>query len=219
MRRGIAGVLLAGLITFGWAVPAKAAFEAPPVPTPAQLQATVKSLVPARPTVVPPDVDASNPTFPSLPYVAPPAGLQPALTVASPTTVLSCQAAYLGPLAAIVALSKVFATAGVDPPVAPSFLSPAFGPVTTACVLAPYPSISSCGPDGTITDALADHPDVPIPSVGGLPTVDPFASVPAPFASVVVILQSIENDLGYYVYGGQTPPEITEPVETELVCH
>ena len=201
-RRFLIGLGLTAALLAGGALPAAQAVlgvPTPPVPSPGQVQATVKSLVPQKPTIVTPSVpDPNNLQFPILPYVPVPSGLKPALGVLSPTNVVTCQAAYLGPLVAIVALSKVMDTLGQHP-VAPSLISPAFGPVSTVCTASAYPTVASCGPDGTITDALANHPDLPsVP--GGVPTVDPFASVPAPFASVVVEVGAVQNDVEHYVY-------------------
>jgi hypothetical protein len=130
--------------------------------------------------------------------------------------VLTCQASYLGPLAGIVALTALFDAAGVEPPVKPSFLGPLFGPVLTACVLAPFPTVNSCGPDGSITSQLSTLP--PLPAAGPLPAVDPFASVPAPFASVVVMLKAIQTDVAHYAYADSWSPKFANRVAKQLGC-
>ncbi|MEY2419527.1 MAG: hypothetical protein QOG90_2207 [Actinomycetota bacterium] len=218
-RRFVVGLVLTGLLLGAGALPAKALLgvPTPPVPSPGQLQSTVKSLVPAKPTVIVPTVpDPNHLALPILPYVAIPDGARPALGVLSPTAVVTCQVAYLGPLGGIVALSKVMDTLGQHP-VSPSFFSPAFGPVSTICTASAFPTVSSCGPDGTITDALADHPEVPaLP--GGVPTVDPFATVPAPFASLVVEIGAVQYDIAHYVYNDSAHLPLQKKVYTQLEC-
>jgi hypothetical protein len=218
-RRFLTGLVATAVILGAGALPAKAVLgvPAPPVPSPGQLQQQVKSLTPQKPTVVVPGVpNPDNLQFPILPYVAVPPGLRPALGVLSPTNVVTCQGAYLGPLVGIVALSKVMDTVGQHP-IAPSFFSPAFGPVSTVCTASAFPTVSSCGPDGTITDALGDHPELPaVP--GGVPSVDPFSSVPAPFASVVVEIGAIQNDVEHYVYNDAYRFNTQKKVATQLEC-
>lgn len=218
-RRFLIGLgLTVALLAVG-ALPARALLgvPTPPVPSPGQLQNTVKSLVPQQPTIVMPTVpDPNNLQFPVLPYVAVPSGARPALGVLSPTNVVTCQASYLGPLAAIVALSKVMDTVGQHP-LSPSFLSPAFGPVSTICTASAFPTVTSCGPDATITDALGDHPELPsVP--GGLPSVDPFATVPAPFASLVVEIGAVQYDIEHYVYNDSTKLPLRNKVYNQLEC-
>jgi hypothetical protein len=217
-RRFVVGLVLSGLLIGGSALPAKALLgvPAPPAPSATQLQTLATSLVPATPTVTPPTVDPNNPSLPYLPYVAVPSGLSAATGVLSPTTVLTCQAAYLGPLMGIVAISALSDAAGVDLPVKPSFLGPLFAPALSACLLAPYPTLTSCGPDGTITDQLATLPA--LPAAGPLPAVDPFASVPAPFASLVVMLGALQHDVGHYAYADSWSPKFANKVAAQLAC-
>jgi hypothetical protein len=218
-RRFVVGLVLTGLLFGAGALPAKAVLgvPAPPTPTPQSVEALAKTFVPARPNIILPGVpDPNHVTFPPVPYVAPPAGAGPALGVLSPTTVLTCQVAYLGPLGGIVLMTVVMDQLGQHP-VAPGFLNPAFSPAVTLCVAAPSPTVSSCGPDGTITDALANHPAVPaLP--GGVPTVDPFATVPAPFASVVVEIGAVQYDVEHYVYNDSTHLPLQHKVYNQLEC-
>lgn len=217
-RRLVIGLVLTGLLLGGSALPATAllGIPTPPPPTPGQLQALATSLVPATPTVVPPEVNPDNPQLPNLPFVPIPAGLQPALGILSPTTVITCQVSYLGPLIGIVAVTAIFDAAGVDPPVQPSFLGPVWGPVTTACVLAPFPTYTSCGPDGTISEQLAGLPA--LPGAGPVPVPDPFSLLPAPFASVVVLLNAIQFDIEHYLYNGAPSPDFADRVADQLSC-
>jgi hypothetical protein len=219
-RRFVIGLVLSAVLFGAGAVPAKAVLgvPTPPVPSPGQLQQMATSFVPPPPVVIVPSVpDPNNLQFPLVIPAAPiPAGARPALGVLSPTTVVTCQVSYLGPLGAAVALSKVMDTAGQHP-VAPGILGPAFGPALTLCTAAPYPTISSCGPDATIQDQLADHPDLPsVP--GGIPAVDPFASVPAPFASLVVEIGAIQHDVEHYVYFDSTTLKLQDRVAEQLEC-
>ena len=217
MRGAVLGLVVIGLLA--GAAPARAILgvPVPPVPSAGQAQQTAKSLVPQPPNVIVPSVpDPNHLMFPPVPYVAPPAGLRPALGVLSPTEVLTCQVAYLGPLAGIVALTVVMEKAG-EHPVPPGFLSPAFSPVVTLCVAADFPKVKSCGPDATITGALANHPDVPaLP--GGVPTVDPFADVPAPFATVVVEVGAVQGDLEHYVYNDSVRLPLEHKLSKQLEC-
>src|SRR5690349_13131504 len=152
IRRFVIGLALTGLLLSGGALPAKAVLgvPTPSVPSAGQLQQAAKSFVPPPPAVIVPSVpDPNHLTFPLFIPAAPiPPGARPALGVLSPTTVVTCQVSYLGPLGAAVALSKVMDTLGQHP-VSPGFLGPAFGPALTLCTIAPYPTVSSCGPDGT----------------------------------------------------------------------
>ena len=217
--RGILlGVVVTVLLVAG-AVPAQALLgvEPPPVPTPGQLQALAASFVPDAPAVVPPATpDPQDPQLPPPPFVNPPAGASPLLAAAGSASVLTCEAAYLGPLLGIVLITSLFDTAGVQPLVKPGFLSPAFSPVTNACVIAPYPSISSFGPDENITQQLASLPDAP--GAGGVPTVDPFASAPAPFASLVVALLAAQDSVNQYAYGGEPGVNVAKTVTKRLAC-
>ena len=220
-RRFVIGLLLTGLLFAGGALPAQAktviGIPTPPKPTVGHTEKLVQSMVPATPAIIVPGVpDPNHLELPILPYVAIPPGLRPLLGVLSPTSVVTCQLAYLGPLGAIVALSKVMDTAGQHP-FSPSFLSPAFGPVSTICTAAAFPTVSSCGPDASITQALANHPDVPsVP--GGLPAVDPFATVPAPFASLVVEIGAVQYDLAHYVYNDTVKLPLENKLEKQLAC-
>jgi hypothetical protein len=218
MRGTVLGLVVVGLLM--GAAPAQAVLgvPAPPVPSAGELQATAKSLVPPRPVIIVPSVpDPNNLAFPLVIPAAPiPPGARPALGVLSPTTFTTCQVSYLGPLGAAVAMSKVMDTLGQHP-VSPGFLAPAFSPVLTVCTLAPYPTVESCGPDGTIQDALADHPELPaVP--GGIPAVDPFAQVPAPFASLVVEIGAVQYDLEHYVYFDSTQLALDHRVAKQLEC-
>jgi hypothetical protein len=192
-----------------------AGVEVPPVPTPAQLQALLKSFIPATPTVTPPDIDPQNPQIPNLPYVAAPPGLVPVLGALSPTTVVTCQAAYLGPLVGIVAITAAFDAAGVEPPVQPSFINPLFQPVTTACVIAPFPKWTACGPDSDISERIAGLPALP---AAGPVSLDPFSLLPTPFASLMVVLASIENDVSHYLYQGKLKTKVTNKLAKQLTC-
>ncbi len=217
-RRLVIGLVLTGLLLGGSALPAKAllGIPTPPPPTPAQLQALATGLVPATPTIIVPTVDPQNPSLPFLPTVNVPPGLKPATGVLSPTTVITCQAASLGPLVGIVAMTAAFDAAGVEPPVKPGFLSPLFGPFLTACVAAPYATWSACGPDGDITAQLTGLPD--LPAAGPAPSVDPFASVPAPFASLVNVLGGLQTAIKEYVYGGAPSLKFGDRVAKQLSC-
>lgn len=199
-RRAVIGVFLAALLVGSLAGPA-AALKAPPVPTVADLRKDIKSIVPKAPSVGVPNVSLQNPQIPALPYVAPPAGLTPALGFLSPANVISCQAAYLGPLGGVVAMTVLL---GQLPdgtlPVQPSFLQPLFSPIVTACVLAPYPTVSSCGQDAAITKRLQNLPVPAIPSVSGVAVPDPFETAPAPFASLVVEVLALQTLVNHYVY-------------------
>jgi hypothetical protein len=218
-RRFVIGLVLTAVLLGASTLPAHAKLvTAPPVPSPGQLQKTIKSFVPPVPVIIVPEVpDPNNLHFPLVIPAAPiPPGARPALGVLSPTTFTTCQVSYLGPLGAAVVMSKVMDTLGQHP-VAPGFWTPAFSPVLTICTLAPYPTVESCGPDGTIQDALADHPDVPsVP--GGLPAVDPFAQVPAPFASLVVEIGAVQYDLEHYVYNDTTHLPLQKKVAKQLEC-
>jgi hypothetical protein len=219
-RRFVVGLVLSIVLFGAGALPAKAVLgvPTPPVPSPGQVQQLATSMVPPPPVVIVPSVpDPNNLQFPLvLPAVPIPSGARPALGVLSPTTVVTCQASYLGPLVAAVALSSVMDTAGQHP-IAPGFAGPVFGPVLTLCAAAPYPTVSSCGPDATIQDQLANHPDLPA-APGGVPAVDPFASVPAPFASLVVMVGAIQYDVEHYVYFDSTALKVQHRVANQLEC-
>jgi hypothetical protein len=217
--RIVIGLTFTALALLGTALPASAksvvGVEVPPVPKPAHIQALVLSLVPATPTVTPPDIDPQNPELPNLPYVAVPPGLQPAMGVLSPTTVVSCQAAYLGPLVGIVAVTAVFDAAGIEPPIKPSFLNPLFQVATTACVAAPFPKYTACGPDTDISNRINNLPALP---AAGPVSVDPFSLLPEPFASLVVVLASIEGDVSHYLYQGKLKPKVSNNLAKQLTC-
>jgi hypothetical protein len=219
MRGVLVGFAVCGVL-FGAALPAKAVLgvPTPPVPSPGQVQQLATSMIPPPPVVIVPSVpDPNNLQFPLvIPAVPIPPGARPALGVLSPTTVVTCQASYLGPLLAAVALSNVMDTLGQHP-VAPGVLGPAFGPVLTLCTAAPYPTVSSCGPDATIQDALAEHPELPA-APGGVPAVDPFASVPAPFASLVVVLGALQYDVEHYAYFDTVQLGFQKRVAEQLEC-
>jgi hypothetical protein len=218
--RFVIGLVAAGLIFGAGALPARAVLgvPTPPTPSPGQLQTVAQSFVPPTPVIIPPSVpDPNNLHFPLVIPAAPIApGVRPALGVLSPSAFTTCQVSYLGPLVAAVAMANVMDTLGQHP-VAPGFWTPAFSPVLTVCTLAPYPTVESCGPDGTIQDTLADHPDVPsVP--GGVPVVDPFAQVPAPFASLVVEIGAVQYDIEHYVYFDSTHLKLQKRVATQLEC-
>ena len=219
MRGAALGLVVVGLLFGGMALPAKAVLgvEPPPAPTPGQLQALVQSFVPPTPAVVPPSVpDATDPQLPTPPFVNPPTGARPLLAAAGPVSVVSCQAAYLGPVLGIVAVTTIFDAAGVEPPVKAGFLAPLFTPVQNVCVLAPYPDISSCGPDETITAQLGDLPSPP--AVGGVPTVDPFSTAPAPFASLVTALLAVQDSVNQYAYQGDNAVKVANKAAKQLTC-
>ncbi|HVT78820.1 MAG TPA: hypothetical protein VHD87_17395, partial [Acidimicrobiales bacterium] len=205
----------------GGALPAQAksviGVPVPPKPTATSVEKTVKSMIPPKPAIVVPSApNPHNLQLPVLPVVFVPNGLRPALGVLGPTGVVTCQVSYLGPLGLIVVMSKAMDTLGQHPFV-PSLFSPLFSPVTTVCTAAPYPTVSSCGPDGTITHTLAKHPDLPtVP--GGLPTVDPFATIPAPFASLVVEVGAVQTDVQHYVYNDTVKLTLQKKVEKQLEC-
>ncbi len=182
VRRFVVGVLLLGLFSGGLARQAAAEPLAPGLPD-----------IPL-PGVGVPSIDPNNPQLPSLPFIPIPAEVMPFTGLISPVTPVLCTLSYLAPLAGAVAMTAIFQQLPVQPPVPPSFLSPLFGPVITACVIALFPDFKSCGPDADITAALATvGGSVPDPGVGAVPAVDPFATVPAPFASIVNEVQSIQN--------------------------
>ncbi len=221
IRRIVTGLILSSLLFAGGALPAQAVLgvEQPPVPTPGQVEALVMSFVPATPGVPTPGVNPDNPQLPTLPYVAPPSGLVPALGVLSPTTVVTCQVAYLGPLGAVVVMTALLdALPPGTVPVQPSFLSPLFSPVVTACVLAPFPEYTACGPDQQIADALGGAPSAPGVPVPGVPSVDPFSTLPAPFASAVVIARAAELAVLHYVYNGTQPNKLTKNIANQMTC-
>jgi hypothetical protein len=201
----------------GSVLPAKAllGIPTPPPPNAGQLQALATSLLPATPSVIVPTVNPDNPQLPNIPAAPLPPGLSPALGVLSPTTIATCQASYLGPIVGIVAMTAILDAAGIEP-VKPSFLGPLFGPVTNACVLAPFPVYTSCGPDSTVTEQLASLPA--LPAVGPLPVPDPFTLFPAPLAAVVVVLNAIQADVAHYAYGGAPSLKFADRVAKQLDC-
>jgi hypothetical protein len=218
-RHFVIGLVLTALMFGGGALPARAILgvEPPPAPTPGYVQTLVLSMVPATPSVPTPSVpDPNNLQLPQLPYAPVPAGLNPALGIVAPTTVVTCTASYLGPLVGIVALTAALDALPADAPIQPSFINPLFSLTTTACVLAPYPDIATCGPDGNIQSQLTSAPT--LPAAGPVPSVDPFAFVPAPFASVVVMAQAVEEMVDHYVYQDSINPVLTNKVAKQLDC-
>ena len=199
MRRLLVGLTLVGLMLGTMAFKAEAA--APKViPNKQDIQRLVQGLKVQPPAIAPPKLDPKNPNLPPMPYVQIPPALNPALAVLSPAEFVVCQGAYLGPLLGVVALTVLLDQLPTEKVrIQPSFLSPAFGPVSTACVLAPFPWYDQCKQDATIIKAIdAAKPKQDLPSVGPLPTVDPFANVPAPFASLVVEADAIQNIVSFY---------------------
>jgi hypothetical protein len=201
----------------GAAAPPKA--TAPKIPTPAELKADLKSITPILPAIGIPKIDPNHLQIPTLPYVQIPPGLAPAFGVLSPTGVTVCQAAYLGPLLGVVALTAGFAALGVkSPPVAPGFLAPAFGPIATLCTLSPFPTYKTCSIDTPINNELKSHlPE--IPSLGPTaPSVDVFADIPAPFASIVTLVNAVQVDIQDFVLNDAPPPDITGALASALKC-
>ncbi len=175
LRRIAAGLALAGAV-LGIAAPMA---HAGVVPTAKDIQQTIKDLKVEPPSVGVPSIDPKAPQLPNLPYVAVPVALQPLLFVEAPLGVTTCQAAYLGPLGGAVALTVVLdALPDGTLPIQPSFLAPATGPLTTACVLAPFPRWTECKNDKTIAEQASQ--------------------VPAPFASLVVEVDAIQKIVSYY---------------------
>ena len=176
--------------------------DAKVVPNKQEIQRLLNDLKVQPPAIPPglPKLDPRNPNLPPLPYVVLPPGLSPALAVLSPAEFVVCQGAYLGPLVGVVALTVLLDNLPDDQTrIQPSFINPLFGPVSTACVLAPFPWFDTCTQDTAILDAIeAAKPKEDIPSVGPIPTVDPFSFVPAPFASLVVEIDAIQNIVSYY---------------------
>ena len=136
---------------------------------------------------------ADAPKAPALPYIEIPREVRPAFNLLSPVGAPMCQVGYL----------------------APSFLSPLFSPFNTICVLTPLPKYRTCGPDPQIHQALRRLPEPP--AVGGR-TVDVFADVPAPFASVVGTIAAVQFDIENYVPNGAPPPDITTPLVDQIGC-
>ncbi|MDP1795555.1 MAG: hypothetical protein Q8K63_15565 [Acidimicrobiales bacterium] len=175
LRRFVAGFVLAGAV-LGALAPAA---DAKVVPTVEDIQRNIQDLKPVPPGFAVPTVDPQNPQLPVLPFVQVPAGLNPALYVLGPLGVTTCQAAYLGPLGGAVALTVVLDALPPDTlPIQPSFLAPALSPVTTACVLAPFPRWTACKNDKAIQEQSE--------------------AVPAPFASLVVELDAIQKIVSFY---------------------
>ena len=202
LRRLVVGLLMVATLTCGLAVKAQAQVVpgAPDIPIPG---------VPA--------IDPSNPQIPPLPYVPIPEQLLVVTGLLSPVVPAFCQASYLGPLLSVVALTAVFKTLGVAPPVAPSFLNPLFGPLFTACVLAPNPTYFSCGPDAQITAAVGQVSDA-VPSTGPAgPPPRPFDTIPGPFATVVAALYAVDAFIAN-VSGAPSPLGFGDTVSTQLVC-
>lgn len=219
VRRFVIGLSLVGLLLGGMATSAHAA--APKVvPNKQDIQRLIRDLKVQPPGVAAPTINPDNPNIPPLPFVAIPPGLNPALGVLSPASFVVCQASYLGPLAGVVALTVV-----IDelPPgktnIQPSFLGPLFGPVTTACVLAPFPRFTQCKGDAAVLKALAARPDAEIPVPGGLPTVDPFEFVPAPYATLVVEVDALQKAISYYGLNRQpVPGDPTSRLAKQFAC-
>ncbi|MEY2467897.1 MAG: hypothetical protein QOF21_595 [Actinomycetota bacterium] len=211
LRRTVVGLALVGLIAGGFTARASADPIVPGGPD-----------IPGVPTIGVPDIDPQNPQIPQLPYVPIPEQAMPLTGLLSPAIPPVCTASYLLPLAGIVALTAVFDQAGIDePPVPPSFINPLFGPVTTACVAVPFPTISSCGPDAQFTAQL-NALGAQLPDAGdalGLGTIAPFDTVPAPFASVVIELMSIQTVIETFALGGAASPvNFADAVSDQLGC-
>ena len=206
LRHLLVGVVLLGMFSAGLAVRAYAAAPSLPIPIP---------------EVGVPPFDPQHPQIPPLPYIPIPPQLYGLTGLISPVEPVVCNVSYLGPLAGIVALTAVFNQLPQQPPIPPSFLAPLFGPVTTACVLAAFPTITSCGPDAQITAQLHTIGNS-LPNAGdaaGLGTIDPFATVPAPFASVVVELFSIQHAIETYALSGKpSPVNFGDAVSDQLGC-
>ncbi len=175
LRRFVAGLALAGAV-LGAMAPAA---DAKIVPTVKDIQRNIQDLKPIPPGVSTPSINPQSPQLPVLPYVQVPDGLNPALYVLGPLGVTTCQAAYLGPLGGAVALTVVLDALPPDTlPIQPSFLAPALSPITTACVLAPFPRWTACTNDAAIQNQSE--------------------AVPAPFASLVVEIDAIQKIVSYY---------------------
>lgn len=175
LRRLVAGLLFVGAV-LGAVAPTA---HADVVPTAKDIQRDIKDLQVQPPAIGVPSIDPNNPQLPNLPYVAIPPGLQPLLFVEAPVGVTTCQAAYLGPLGGAVALTVVLdALPDGTLPIQPSFLAPATSPLTTACVLAPFPRWTQCKQDAAIAEQAEQ--------------------VPAPFASLVVEVDAIQKIVSYY---------------------
>jgi len=214
LRRTVVGLVLVGLIAGGFTARASAD---PIVPGGPEVPA-----VPGAPAIGIPQIDPQNPQIPALPYVPIPEEAMPLTGLLSPAIPPVCMASYLLPLAGIVAMTAVFDQAGVDePPVPPSFINPLFSPVTTACVSVPFPTISSCGPDAQFTEQL-NALGAQLPDAGdalGLGTIAPFDTVPAPFASVVIELMSIQTLVETYALSGAASPvNVADAVSDQLGC-
>ncbi len=176
VRRILAGLALVGTVVGVVKAPNVSAGA---IPTREELTRDVQDLTPIPPAVGVPDLDPSNPEIPNLPYIQVPVGLNPALGVLGPVGVTSCQAAYLAPLGGVVAMTVLLDKLPDDTlPVQPSFLNPLFSPITTACVLAPFPRWTACKNDAAIQEQSE--------------------AVPAPFASLVVEVDAIQRIVSYY---------------------
>ena len=197
IRRFVAGLVLAGAFV-GVAAPAVGADV---VPTAEDIQQTIKDLTPQPPAVGVPSLDPANPQLPNLPYVQVPVALNPALGILAPAGVTTCQAAYLGPLGGAVALTVLL---GELPdgtlPIQPSFLAPLTSPLTTACVLAPFPRWTACKNDAAIQEQSE--------------------AVPAPFASLVVEVDAIQRIVSYYALNREpVGRDVAANLSKRLGCH
>lgn len=175
VRRLVAGLALVGAVLGGTASVA----DAKVVPTVEDIQRNIQELKPAPPAVTAPSINPQNPQLPNLPFVQIPAGLNPALFVLGPLGVTTCQAAYLGPLGGAVAMTVVLDNLPDGTlPIQPSFLAPALSPLTTACVLAPFPRWTACRNDA----AIAEQSE----------------AVPAPFAALVTEVDALQKIVSFY---------------------
>lgn len=176
LRRLVAGLVLAGTV-LGIGAPVA---QAKLVPTKEEIQRDLRELKPVAPGVGVPSINPDNPQLPNLPFVTIPTGLNPALAVLAPAGVTTCQGAYLGPLVGAVAMTVVLDQLPDNTvPIQPSFLAPLFSPVTTACVLAPFPRWTECKNDAVIADQAEQ--------------------VPAPFASLVTEVDAVQSIVSFYV--------------------
>lgn len=175
LRRFAAGLVLMGAV-LGFVAPLA---HADVVPSAKDIQRNIKELKVQPPAVAVPTINPDNPQLPNLPYVQIPVGLNPALFVLAPAGVTTCQAAYLGPLGGAVALTVVLDSLPDGTlPIQPSFLAPATSPITTACVLAPFPRWTACTNDA----AIAEQSE----------------AVPAPFAALVTEVDALQKLVSFY---------------------
>lgn len=217
VRRLVIGLGVIGLLVGGFATRAEAAPKA--VPSKQDIQRLVQDMKLTPPAVGVPKVDPKNPVIPPLPYVQVPRGLNAALGVLSPVSFVVCQGAYLAPLGGVVAMTVLLDSLPTDSiPVQPSFLNPLFSPITTACVLAPFPRFTSCKGDAAVTKVIETASKKELPSVGAV-SVDPFDFVPAPYASLVVEVDALQKAISYYALNRQPlAGDPTAKLAEQLVC-